>query len=246
MSSSDIVPYGGDDGITEKKLSIVPLHVLKDKRKQRRRKQRETYGWLISRCNQQIIKSNGIGCMDTMFDIPEMYYGNPRIDVREAAKFIIKQLKREGYIARYQEPGNIYISWKVPKTTYRNTASVSQLKCTTVPTNNISAQPPHIVCPEEEWKRRDPVTYQNNSKDTTKKNMNKNIRERHENARPNYESDTSTFCGIPSAKFYDSSVSVSDFEEDLDPSSFDDLDKLMNNSNKKTDTEADSDSASMY
>lgn len=208
-----IVPYKNDDYCEQNKIDeeetkiktkIVTLHELREKRRRLKNKQKETYSWLISRCNQQIIKSNSVKCKETIFNIPEMYYGNPRIDVREAAKYLLKILKKEGFIASYQEPGNIYISWNVSKEKYKRSSSKHNK-------NKIIPQQPS----------NPPVS------EPRKPTPNNNV----------YDSDSS-YTSAKSKSFYDSSISVSDFDESS-ISALEDLDTLMNPGHKKEQDDSD-------
>ena len=99
-------------------ISIANLH---QKQVTRQNNQLRIFDQILDKCYKRINlvadKSNEISCF---FLLPEFVFGIPLYDAKDCAKYIIKNLIKEGFIVVYTHPNLLYISWDIKYTKSKN------------------------------------------------------------------------------------------------------------------------------
>ena len=102
-------------------ISIANLH---QKQLARQNNQLRVFDQILDKCYKRINlvadKSNEISCF---FLLPEFVFGIPLYDAKSCAKYIIKNLIKEGFMVVYTHPNLLYISWDIKYTKPRNNQS---------------------------------------------------------------------------------------------------------------------------
>lgn len=102
-------------------ISIANLH---QKQLTRQNNQLRVFDQILDKCYKRINlvadKSNEISCF---FLLPEFVFGIPLYDAKSCAKYIIKNLIKEGFMVVYTHPNLLYISWDIKYTKPKNNQS---------------------------------------------------------------------------------------------------------------------------
>lgn len=92
----------------------ISLHELYDIRKEKERKQKKTYEFIMDQCSKKIKRIAEHGGYNIYFFIPSMVLGLPLLNVEGCSKFITDYLRKAGFLVQQlPEPNKnvLYISW---------------------------------------------------------------------------------------------------------------------------------------
>lgn len=103
----------------------ISLSNLHQKQLIRQNNQLKIFDQILDKCYKRInlvaYKSNEISCF---FLLPEFVFGIPLYNAVDCAKYIIKNLMKEGFMVVYTHPNLLYISWDIKYTKAKNNAEL--------------------------------------------------------------------------------------------------------------------------
>jgi len=94
--------------MNNKFINILDLHRTLNEKNQ---KKIECYEKVLEICHKRIKLSNNNNSLRLVFEIPEFIYGYPLFDLNECIKYLLNNLKLNGFLVKYYFPKILYISW---------------------------------------------------------------------------------------------------------------------------------------
>lgn len=91
---------------------MINIHKLNNIRDMRQIHKLEIYKLVLHKCYNKINTFSDKGYSYCFYVVPEYIFGVPRYDTLQCANFLIKILKKEGFIVNYTYPNLIFIIWE--------------------------------------------------------------------------------------------------------------------------------------
>lgn len=99
-------------------ISINELH---KKQIDNKNTELENFGKILKQCCEHIkITANSSDATSCFFQLPTFVFGIPLYDFDKCARFIIHNLKNEGFMIMFIKPNTLYISWDIRFTSKKN------------------------------------------------------------------------------------------------------------------------------
>lgn len=92
---------------------MINIEKLKKDAEERKRYKKRCFKKLLEMC---LIKIEIVAVTDaktTWFEIPSFIFGYPSYNITEAAEYILKKLKKNGFKVNFLHPNLLFINWLI-------------------------------------------------------------------------------------------------------------------------------------
>jgi len=115
---------------------MINIHKLNNIRDMRQIHKLEIFKLVLQKCYNKINTYSDKGYSYCFYIVPEYIFGIPRYDTLHCANFLLKVLKKEGFIVKYTYPNLIFIIWEHIPSEITQNASLLQNNNKTEKNNN--------------------------------------------------------------------------------------------------------------
>ena len=91
---------------------MINIHKLNNVRDKREIHKLQIYKLVLEKCYNKINTFSDKGYSYCFYIVPEYIFGVPRYDTLQCSNFLLKILKKEGFIVNYTYPNLIFIIWE--------------------------------------------------------------------------------------------------------------------------------------
>lgn len=93
-------------------INISEIHQIEKKRKEIKK---QIYKKIYDELCRKIRNSVSIGHKQIILNVPRYLFGYPTYDLQKATEYMKRQFEHSGFTVHIVGPGEIYVSWKKPR-----------------------------------------------------------------------------------------------------------------------------------